>query len=102
MRSVGRDDGGADLCRRDALARGLWYADDEDPGERDEELADWFAGVCVDAARRLHRSGRIVGALGRAVPVVLYDMFDPDAMFALTARANPAALVAEFTAADVS
>ncbi|MEU9607194.1 hypothetical protein [Streptomyces sp. NPDC048057] len=52
--------------------------------------------MCVGAARHLHDSGRIVAALGRPVPVVLYDMFDPDAMFALTSDANPAALIADF------
>ncbi|MER5280317.1 hypothetical protein ABT025_31905 [Streptomyces sp. NPDC002809] len=33
---------------------------------------------------------------GQPLPVILYDMFDPDTMFRLTADANPAELVAEF------
>ncbi|WP_256339312.1 MULTISPECIES: hypothetical protein [unclassified Streptomyces] len=76
------------------------YEDDGEPGDRDERLAAWFCQVCVAAARHLHEDGVIVRALGRPVPVILYDMFDPDAMFALTACANPAELVAEFMAQD--
>lgn len=100
VESVGRDADGAAWHRREAEARGLWYEDDGEPGDRDERLAAWFGQVCVAAARHLHEDGVIVRALGRPVPVILYDMFDPDAMFPLTASANPAELVAEFMAQD--
>ncbi|WP_234018985.1 MULTISPECIES: hypothetical protein [unclassified Streptomyces] len=97
--SVGRDRGGDALCRAEIESLGLWYEDADGEGEvddLDERLAEWFHDVCVAAARRLHESGRITAVLGRPVPVILYDMFEPDAMFELTARANPAELVAEF------
>ncbi|MGP3933381.1 hypothetical protein [Nonomuraea sp. KM88] len=100
-----RDPAGAELHRREAVAQGLWY-DDEDElseherDERGERLDQQFHGLCVDLARRLHADGRIVGTFGRALPVVLYDMFNPDEMFALTRAANPAELVAEFLAED--
>ncbi|MEW2178653.1 hypothetical protein AB0890_20280 [Streptomyces sp. NPDC005406] len=96
VRVVGRDPEGVAAHRREAESRGLWYEDDEDPAGRDELLVSWFYEVCVGAARRLHGSGRLVQVLGRPVPVILYDMFDPDAMFELTSAANPAGLVAEF------
>ncbi|MFF8407526.1 hypothetical protein ACF06P_38570 [Streptomyces sp. NPDC015684] len=100
VKSVGRDPDGAARHRREAEARGLWYEDDGEPGERGERLAAWFGRVCVAAARHLHEDGVIARALGRPVPVILYDMFDPDAMFALTSGANPAELVAEFMTED--
>ncbi|WP_406458508.1 hypothetical protein OG782_36400 [Streptomyces sp. NBC_00876] len=100
VRTVGCDPQGAAAHRQEAESRGLRYEDDEEPDGRDELLVEWFYEVCVGAARRLHGSGRIVEALGRPVPVVLYDMFEPDAMFGLTSAANPAALVAEFMAQD--
>jgi hypothetical protein len=98
VRSVGRDPHGAHAHRREAESAGRWYGDDDEPGDRPEQLVEWFYEVCVAAARHLHDTGRIVQALGRPVPVILYDMFDPDAMFRLTSAANPAALVADFMA----
>ncbi|MFD6278814.1 hypothetical protein ACFWFI_25105 [Streptomyces sp. NPDC060209] len=100
VRTVGRDPDGAETHRRGAEFRGLWYEDDDEPGDRDERLVEWFYEVCVGAARHLHESGRITKVLGRPVPVILYDMFDPDAMFELTSDANPAGLVAEFMTED--
>ncbi|MEU5876082.1 hypothetical protein [Spirillospora sp. NPDC047279] len=95
------DPAGAELHRREAEEQGLWYdGEDEDTDERDERLDEWFHTLCVEVARHLHASGRIVAALGRPVPVILYDMFDPDAMFALTGAANPAELITEFAAGD--
>ncbi|GAA3148255.1 hypothetical protein [Streptomyces echinatus] len=99
VRSVGRDPDGARAHRREAESQGLWYGDDDEPDGRDEGLVEWFYEVCVAAARHLHESGRIVEALGRPVPVILYDMFEPDAMFELTSSANPAELTAGFMAA---
>ncbi|MFJ4122372.1 hypothetical protein DLE01_21370 [Streptomyces sp. FT05W] len=96
VREVGRDPAGAAAHRREAESRGFWYEDDDEPDGRDELLVEWFYEVCVGVARRLHGSGRIMEALGRPVPVILYDMFDPDAMFTLTSEANPAELVADF------
>lgn len=92
---------GAELHRREAVAQGLWYEDEDSLSEqgrdeRDERLAEQFHELCVDVARQLHEDGQIVGALGRPVPVILYDMFDPDEMFALTRAANPPELVTEF------
>lgn len=100
VRAIGQDGQGAQAFRREALAQGLWYEDGDEPGEREEELSEWFHEVCVQAARHLHDSGTIAAVLGAPVPVILYDMFDPDAMFALTAAANPAEIVGEFMAAD--
>ncbi|MEU6554230.1 hypothetical protein ABZ915_28730 [Streptomyces sp. NPDC046915] len=100
VRVVGRDPVGAESYRREAESRGLWYEDDDEPDDRRERLVEWFYEVCVGAARHLHDSSRIVGVLGRPVPVILYDMFDPDAMFGLTSDANPAELVTEFMAED--
>ncbi|MFD8687494.1 hypothetical protein [Streptomyces sp. NPDC059651] len=100
VRVVGREPEGVTAHRREAERRGLWYEDEDESGERDELLGAWFYEVCVGAARRLHGSGRIVEALGQPLPVILYDMFDPDTMFRLTAAANPASLVAEFMAGD--
>ncbi|MZD05476.1 hypothetical protein GTW43_10325 [Streptomyces sp. SID5785] len=98
VRVVGLDPDGARAFRHEALAQGLWYDDGDEPGDRDEQLTEWFYEVCVGTARHLHDSGRIVEALGRPVPVLLYDMFDPDAMFELTSAANPVDLVGEFMA----
>ncbi|MFF7358620.1 hypothetical protein ACFZA1_39305 [Streptomyces filipinensis] len=100
VRSVGRDPHGAHLHRQEAESRGFWYEDDDEPGDRHDQLVEWFYQVCVTAARHLHDSGRTVEVLGRQIPVILYDMFDPDVMFRLTSDANPAALIAEFTAED--
>ena len=50
--------------------------------------------------RGLHECGRNVEVFGRPLPVVLYNMFDPDGMFSLTRAANPTDLVEEFLAAD--
>jgi hypothetical protein len=94
---------GAELHRREAVAQGLWYEDADELSEqerdsRGERLDDRFHVLCVDVARQLHTDGHVAGALGRPLPVILYDMFDPDAMFALTKAANPIELVAEFLA----
>ncbi|MEV8020371.1 hypothetical protein AB0O76_29335 [Streptomyces sp. NPDC086554] len=100
---------GAELHRREAIERGLWYEDDQAEGERlseqeqderDERLAEEFHELCVDLARELHTEGHLVRALGRPLPVILYDMFAPDEMFALTRAANPPELVAEFLSED--
>ncbi|MFC5745236.1 hypothetical protein [Actinomadura rugatobispora] len=95
------DPAGAELHRREAADQGLWYEDGDDLSEderdgRDERLDRRFHELCVDLAARLHSDGRIVKALGRPVPVILYDMFAPDEMFELTEAANPAELVADF------
>lgn len=99
------DPDGADAHRREAVAQGLWYEDEdglseEEQDERDEALAQQFHELCVDVARQLHTDGRLVAALGRAVPVILYDMFDPDEMFAMTSAANPPDLLTEFLSED--
>ncbi|WP_174567422.1 hypothetical protein [Actinomadura kijaniata] len=95
---------GSGLHREESLAQGLWYEDgdelsEQDRDERDERLEERFHELCVDLARDLHAGGRIVETLGRPLPVILYDMFDPDEMFTLTKAANPAALVADFLSA---
>ncbi|HUR03328.1 MAG TPA: hypothetical protein VM347_12360 [Nonomuraea sp.] len=99
------DPAGAELHRREAVAQGLWYEDEDglseqEQDERGERLDEQFHELCVDLARQLHTDGRIVETLGRPLPVVLYDMFNPDEMFALTRAANPAELVTEFLAED--
>lgn len=99
------DPAGAELHRQEAVAQDLWYEDEDGLGEqaldeRGERFDEQFHELCVDLARRLHTDGRIVEALGRPLPVVLYDMFNPDEMFALTRAANPAELVAEFLTED--
>ncbi|GAB2816584.1 hypothetical protein GCM10027176_21570 [Actinoallomurus bryophytorum] len=98
-----RDPAGAESHRREAVTQGLWYEDADDLSEqerdeRGEQLEAQFHALCVDVARRLH--GQIAKVIGRPVPVVLYDMFNPDEMFALTKAANPAELVAEFLTED--
>lgn len=92
---------GAGLHRQESLAQGLWYEDQDglsehDRRERDQRLEAQFHQLCVDLARDLHTGGRIVEVLGRPLPVILYDMFNPDEMFTLTKAANPAALIADF------
>ncbi|MEU4235167.1 hypothetical protein AB0F17_63795 [Nonomuraea sp. NPDC026600] len=99
------DPAGAELHRREAVAQGLWYEDEDglseqQQDERGERLDEQFHELCVDLARQLHADGQIAETLGRPLPVVLYDMFNPDEMFALTRVANPAELVTEFLAAD--
>ncbi|GAA3092787.1 hypothetical protein ACFQ0X_02800 [Streptomyces rectiviolaceus] len=96
---------GSDLHRREAVAQGLWYEDEDglseqEQDERDEQLADQFDELCVDVARQLHADGGLSGTLGRPVPVILYNMFDPDKMFAMTRAANPPELVTEFLSED--
>ncbi|MFI6092829.1 hypothetical protein [Streptomyces sp. NPDC051218] len=95
---------GAELQRSEAAAQGLWYENEDEGEDEDEErgdaLMEEFHAVCVDVARRLHTDGHLVGALGRPLPVILYDMSDPDEMFALTRAANPPELVAEFLSED--
>lgn len=109
IRVIGHDPAhdpvGAELHRSEAVAQGLWYEDEDDLSEQEEDergeaLAEQFHALCVDVARRLHTDGRLVGALGRPVPVILYDMFDPDEMFALTRAANPPELLTEFLRED--
>lgn len=100
-----RDPAGAALHRRETEARGLWYSDDKELSadeldERASQLDEEFHELCVDLARRLQADGRIVEILGRPLPVILYDMFDPDSMFALTRAANPPELVADFLTMD--
>ncbi|MFH8484816.1 hypothetical protein [Streptomyces longisporoflavus] len=100
-----RDPVGAELYRQEATGRGLWYededvADDGDEDERGEQLAEQFQELCVDLARRLHTDGHLDGVFGRPLPVILYDMFDPDAMFTLTRAANPPEVVGEFLSED--
>lgn len=100
-----RDPIGADLHRQEAVAEGLWYEDtdglsEDELDERGERLDEQFHELCVDVARRLHVDGQIVKVLGRPLPVIIYDMFNPDEMFALTRAANPAELVAEFLTED--
>lgn len=96
---------GAELHRREAVAQGLWYEDadglsDQEQDERGEQLDQQFHALCVDVAWQLHTDGQITKVLGRPVPVILYDMFNPDEMFALTKAANPADLVAELLTED--
>lgn len=109
VRTIGHDPEhdpvGADLHRREAVAQGLWYEDEdglseEEQDERDGQFAEEFDELCVDVARQLHADGQVVGTLGRPLPVILYNMFDPDQMFALTRAANPAELVEEFLSED--
>ncbi|MGW7081276.1 hypothetical protein [Streptomyces sp. NPDC054866] len=99
------DPAGADLHRQEAVAEDLWYEEEgdlteEEQDERGEALAEQFHELCVDVARRLHEDGHLVSAFGRPLPVILYDMFDPDEMFALTRAANPPGLVTEFLSED--
>ncbi|MEU2722314.1 hypothetical protein [Streptomyces smyrnaeus] len=103
VRVIGHDEEhdprGAALHRQEAAANGLWYEDDAPQHLQDEraELLDAeFHQLCVEVARQLHTDGDLVRALGRPVPVILYDMFDPEAMFALTRAANPPELAADF------
>jgi hypothetical protein len=96
---------GAELHQREAEAQGLWYEDidrlsEQERDERGERLDERFHELCVDLARQLHTEGQIVKALGRPMPVILYDMFNPDEMFALTKAANPAELITEFLTED--
>ncbi|MGI5349075.1 hypothetical protein ACQEU8_12900 [Streptomyces sp. CA-250714] len=107
VRIIGHDEEhdprGAELHRREAHADGLWYEDDDPEHLQDEraELLDTrFHELCVDLARQLHADGDLVRALGRPVPVVLYDMFAPDEMFALTRAANPPELVVDFLSGE--
>ncbi|MFF3018907.1 hypothetical protein [Streptomyces sp. NPDC057939] len=69
--------------------------------ERAERLRSEFRDLCVGLARHLHDGGHLTAALGRAVPVILYDMFDPEDMFAMTRAANPAALITDFLSGEV-
>lgn len=99
------DPAGAELHRREAAAQGLWYEDgdelpDAERDMRDDRLDEQFHDLCVDLARRLHTERSLTVHLGRPVPVILYDMFRPDEMFALTEAANPVGLVTEFLAED--
>ncbi|MFJ9418976.1 hypothetical protein ACIRPT_33180 [Streptomyces sp. NPDC101227] len=97
------DPAGAELHRREAETKGLWYEDglpETEQDERGEQLDAQFRELCVELARQLHSDGRIVGTLGRPLPVVLYDMFNPDEMFAMTRAANPAELITEFLSED--
>lgn len=97
LRVVGRDPEGAESHKREAESRGLWYEGGDEPDDdRDEQLVEWFYDVCVRAAQRLHETGRIQEVLGRPVPVILYDMFEPDTMFKLTSDANPPELISDF------
>ncbi|WP_371525321.1 hypothetical protein OG302_03540 [Streptomyces sp. NBC_01283] len=111
VRVIGHDPAhdpvGSDLHRQEAVTQGLWYEEEDEDclseqeqDERGEALAEQFRELCVDLARRLHEDGTLVGVLGRPLPVILYDMFDPDEMFAMTRAANPPDLVTEFLSED--
>ncbi|MEU5836501.1 hypothetical protein ABZ820_22910 [Streptomyces diacarni] len=93
------DPRGAELHRAESEAAGLWYEDDAPEEVQDEcaaRLDGAFRALCVDVAAELHADGDLVRALGRPLPVILYDMFDPEEMFALSGAANPPELVADF------
>ncbi|WP_329439615.1 hypothetical protein OG906_02795 [Streptomyces sp. NBC_01426] len=96
------DPRGSELHHREAVAEGLWWEGEDEDGEeeRAERLDAAFHALCVDLARELHEGGHLVAALGRPVPVVLYDMFAPDEMFELTRAANPPELVADFLSGE--
>ncbi|MFW6719885.1 hypothetical protein ACHZ98_06845 [Streptomyces sp. MAR4 CNY-716] len=99
---VPEDPVGTALHRAEAVAKGLWFEDGEQFSGRwaaayDLLCAD-FAEDCVDVARHLHETGRVEEVLGRPVPVVLFDMDDPEEQIPLTAQANPPELVADYLA----
>lgn len=99
------DPRGSELHHREAVAEGLWWEDgipehEDEEEERAERLDADFRALCVDLARELHEGGHLVGALGRSVPVVLYDMFAPDEMFELTRAANPPEVTAGFLSGE--
>ncbi|MFG3259096.1 hypothetical protein [Streptomyces sp. NPDC048172] len=97
-----RDPDGAALHLRETREKGLWYEEgDPEEDEFGERLDEEFRELCVQVARRLHEGGHLVAALGRPLPIVLYNMFDTEAMFALTRAANPPELVEEFLAGDL-
>ncbi len=99
---VPEDPVGTVLHRTEATAKGLWFEDGERFSDRWSTVcgvlcAD-FAEDCVEVARHLHGTGRVAEVLGRPVPVVLFDMDDPEEQVPLTAEANPPELVADYLA----
>ncbi|MFW6694084.1 hypothetical protein [Streptomyces sp. MAR4 CNX-425] len=99
---VPEDPVGTALHRAEAAAKGLWFEDEEQFSERWEAVFDAlcadFAEDCVHVARHLHETGRVEEVLGRRVPVVLFDMDDPEDQIPRTAAANPPEVVADYLA----
>ncbi|WP_223291158.1 hypothetical protein [Streptomyces avicenniae] len=95
------DPRGRALYLEEVRELGLWDGSEgpmdlSDP--RHELLHEHFADVCSDLARGLHADGVLTSALGRPVPVVLFDMDCPGWEVEATEAANPPELIADFLA----
>ncbi|GAA1929756.1 hypothetical protein GCM10009837_64360 [Streptomyces durmitorensis] len=109
---VPEDPVGGELYVEEMRKRGIWYDGEAGPLERpqvevgvedmrdsvDERLVLDFDEVCIGLARHLHDSGQLDAALGRAVPIVVFDMDRPEWEIEATEAANPPSLIAEFSA----
>ncbi|MEU1200772.1 hypothetical protein ABZ446_31765 [Streptomyces sp. NPDC005813] len=98
---VPEDPVGSALHLAEAKAEELWYEDDDTLSEderdaRDDELVAQFDAVCIDTARRLRADGHLERALGRPVPVVVFDMDRPGWEAEATEAANPPEAITEF------
>ncbi|MEV2253121.1 hypothetical protein AB0I94_21500 [Streptomyces sp. NPDC050147] len=101
---------GSELFAEHAMRKGIWYEGEADPlelmpaegaGEGEpgtlyERLVLDFAEECIDVACSLHADGRLAAALGREVPIVVFDMDQPGWEVEATERANPPGLIADF------
>ncbi|QHY96610.1 hypothetical protein SSPS47_15995 [Streptomyces sp. S4.7] len=105
---------GAALHLAEIKELGLWYEDFDGPGddradddtaeeEDDEEqearndlLIAHFDDACVDLARHLHTSGKLTEVLGRAVPILPFDMYRAEELDRLAEEANPPEVIADY------
>lgn len=108
---VPEDPVGGELYVQEMRNKGIWYDGEVGPLERpqveagvedmrdvvDEQLVLDFDEVCIDIARHLHASGQLEAALGRAVPIVVFDMDRPEWELEATEAANPQSLITEFS-----
>ncbi|PSL00237.1 hypothetical protein CLV63_102364 [Murinocardiopsis flavida] len=97
-----RDPDGAAVHEAEVKGLGLWFEDVEEEHLEDgdgavfERLGAHFDDAVFHLARHLHTSGRLAAALGRPVPVVVFDMDRRGFEAAATAAVNPPDLVSAF------
>ncbi|MFJ9708653.1 hypothetical protein [Streptomyces sp. NPDC101234] len=92
---------GGTLYTEEVRRLGLWFDGDGDDAELDvrtDLLVLHFADTCIQLARDLHTGGRIESALGRPLPVVVFDMYRPGWEVEATEAANPPEPIEEFVA----
>ncbi|MFJ1972994.1 hypothetical protein ACIO93_30490 [Streptomyces sp. NPDC087903] len=94
--NVPDDPVGSALYEQEVKRLGLWYEGPDEPDAESDLLHTHFADACIDLARSLHSGGHVEAALGRSVPVMIFDMDCPGWELDATQAANPSHLIADY------